>query len=538
MSPEPGVAPLPPGRRRWMLYAATVAGSMTVLDMLVVSVALPTLQSDLDLTRIEQQWVINAYLLLAAMFLPVAGRLADMFDRELLFIIGVAAFFGGSLAAAVALDGQMLLAARGAQGLGAALLTPVSLALLVNAYPKEERGKAVGITLGVMMLFATTAPLIGGGLAEIDWRLIFVINLPLAAFAIFAVRVARPDARVLQRLPMDWPGAVLLVAGLGLLVGGLMQSPVWGWTSPATLFCVLGGLAFIVAFVFVELRRTAPLLELRLFKGVSFLADNIVLALVQFSLMGLTVFGAIYVQNLLGFTPFQAGLSLLPVTAPLVLVSIFSGGWYARLGPRPMAIGGALLGGVGMAAFAAVLGEFDYWLLFPGYVCLGAGLGLVMGPLNTDALSASPPELRGQASGLIQSMRQAGGTLGLAAMAAIIAASEVVLLSNRLRDLGFSNLSEESTAKLTSKTPSEQAELLSIVPVDRRPAVIDAARDSLAEAISIGFWSSAAVMVGCAVLAAFLFKRTPGEEPDPEHAVTAATAHPVSVGSLPRGDDR
>jgi MFS family permease len=150
-----------------MLCASTIAGSMTVLDMLVVSVALPTLQTDLDLTRIEQQWVINIYLLVTAMFLPVAGRLADMFDRELLFIVGVATFFGGSLLAAVSLNGELLLAARGFQGLGAAILTPVSLALLVNAYPKEEQGRAVGINLGAMMLFATTAPLIGGGVGSI-----------------------------------------------------------------------------------------------------------------------------------------------------------------------------------------------------------------------------------------------------------------------------------------------------------------------------------------------------------------------------------
>lgn len=518
-----------------MLYAATIAGSMTVLDMLVVSVALPTLQTDLDLTRTEQQWVINSYLLLTAMLLPVAGRLADMFDRERLFIIGVAAFFAGSLASGLALDGLMLLAARGFQGIGAAILTPVSLALLVNAYPKEERGKAVGINLGVMMLFATTAPLIGGGLAEIDWRLIFAINLPMAAFAIVAVRVARPDARVLARLPMDWPGAVLLVAALGLVVIALMQSPTWGWGSPATLTAIVIGVGLLVSFVVVELRRAAPLLELRLFRSMTFLADNAVLVLVQFSLMGLTVFGAIYVQNLLDFTPFQAGLSLLPVTAPLVLVSIFSGAWYARLGPRPMAIGGTLLGALGMAAFAAVLREFDYWLLFPGYIALGAGLGLLMGPLSTDALSSAPAALRGQASGLVQSMRQAGGTVGLAMMAAIIAAGEVSELETRLDRLGLGQISETEVAKVTGQTPTQQAETLSNVPADERGAVVLAARDSLAEAISVGFWFSAAVMVFGALLAALLFRRKPGEAADPHHAATAATGQPVGVGALPRG---
>jgi MFS family permease len=179
-----------------MLYAATAAGSMTVLDMLVVSVALPTLQADLLLTRIEQQWVINSYLLLTAMLLPFAGRLADMFDRERLFLIGVVTFFAGSLASGLAVDGISLLVARGVQGVGAAILTPVSLALLVNSYPKEQRGRAVGIYLGIMMLFATTAPLIGGGLAELDWRLIFAINLPMAVFAFVAVRIARPDSRI------------------------------------------------------------------------------------------------------------------------------------------------------------------------------------------------------------------------------------------------------------------------------------------------------------------------------------------------------
>lgn len=158
-----------------------------------------------------------------------------------------------------------------------------------------------------------------------------------------------------------------------------------------------------------------------------------------------------------------------------------------------------------------------------------------MGPLNTDALSSSPPELRGQTSGLIQSMRQTGGTLGLAAMAAIIAASGGVLLSDRLRELGFGDLSEGQVAKVTSDTPSDQAQALSNVPAAEQPAVIDAARDSLAEAISIGFSVSAAIMVGCAILAAFLFRRGPGEVPDPVHAARAATAHPARAGSIPKG---
>jgi MFS family permease len=220
---------------------------------------------------------------------------------------------------------------------------------------------------------------------------------------------------------MDWRGALTLVPGLVMLVLGLMQSEQWGWRSNATVCLILAGLALLIAFVRIEMRSRCPLVDMGLFASRNFAVENAVLALVQFALTGMTVFGAIYVQEQLGFTPIAAGLSLLPVMVPLMLLAPRVGALYDRIGPRALVAIGAALVGASLAWTATVLGKLEYAWLVPAYVVGGAGLALVMTPASTDAMNVAPAGLRAEASGVIQTLRQLGGTVGLAIMGTVVA---------------------------------------------------------------------------------------------------------------------
>jgi predicted MFS family arabinose efflux permease len=219
---------------------------------------------------------------------------------------------------------------------------------------------------------------------------------------------------------MDWVGLFLLVPGLSALVLGLMQGEDWGWSSALVLALLIGGAALLAIFGFVEPRVRQALVELRLFQSRNFTVNSVVLGLVQFALTGLTVYGAIWSQSVLGFSPITAGLALLPLTIPVLLVAPFAGRIYDRVGPRWLVASGALLIGASFIWGAIVLDQISYAWIWPGYVALGAGIGLVMTPAMTDALNSAAPALRGQASGVLQTVRQIGGTVGLAIMGTIV----------------------------------------------------------------------------------------------------------------------
>jgi MFS family permease len=269
-------------------------------------------------------------------------------------------------------------------------MIPPSGAIVINTFDVDQRGRAMGIYAGISMIFLALGPLVGGVLTQgVSWRAVFWVNLPvgLLMLALAHVSLERDQRDAGARL--DWPGAFTLVPGLVMIVLALMQSQQWGWGSPAVILLLAAGAALVVAFVFVERRVAAPLIQLALFRSRNFSVDNTVLGLVQFALTGLTVFGAIYVQDLLGFDPITAGLTLLPVTVPLLVLAPRAGRLYDRLGPRALVGTGAALLGVGLGYSAAVLDKFSYGWLVPGYVAMGIGLALVMTPASTDAMTTA-----------------------------------------------------------------------------------------------------------------------------------------------------
>ncbi|HTU97375.1 MAG TPA: MFS transporter [Solirubrobacteraceae bacterium] len=415
---------------RWLILATmTGALSMVMIDQTVVSVALPTMQRDLGLTTTGVQWVVNAYLLLLAVLVAFGGRVADLLGAERTFRAGASLFVLASALCGLAQNELMIIASRGLQGVGAAMMTPSTGAVIVNTFDVRERGKAMGVYTGISMVFLALGPLVGGLLTQsVSWRAVFYVNLPLGVAIVTAAHFTLPH-RPWPQIPrgaIDWTGIPLLVGGLGALVLALMQGQTWGWGSPAVLALLAVAAVLIPVFLWWEGRAASPLVTLKLFGEQNFGADSAVLAGVQFALVGASVFGAVWSQQVLGFSAIHAGAAMLPLTVPLLVVAPLGGRIYDRLGPRPLLVTGALLIGAGLAWLGWHQHLREYAWLVPGYVAMGTGIGLTISPGTTDALGAAAPQQRSQASGIVQTVRQVGGVIGIAVLGAIVAHVSVV----------------------------------------------------------------------------------------------------------------
>ncbi|MGI9557368.1 MAG: DHA2 family efflux MFS transporter permease subunit [Solirubrobacterales bacterium] len=492
-------------RRWWILGNMTLALAMIMIDATVVSVALPTIQEEFDSSQSEVQWVMNAYLLSLAVLVALGGRLGDMFGHGRIFKIGVAIFILSSAAAGAAQSDTWLIAARAIEGGGAALMIPATMAIVTNSFPADMRGLAMGIFAGISMVALALGPLLGGVLTqEVDWRAIFYINIPIGIIAVAVTYLTLREEVRREDAKFDWLGLAPLIFGLTAVVLALMQSSTWGWGSPATIILLVGGLLTLVAFVLIELRVEEPLVEMRLFKNRNFSVDVSVLGAVQFTLMGLTVFGAIWIQNVLGFDPIEAGLSLLPITIPVLFAAPIAGRYYDRIGPRFLVGMGTALAAIGFAWCALFLDKESFPWLIPGYILLGIGIGQVMTPTNTDGMNSAQPELRGQAGGVIQTMRQVGGTVGLAIMGAVVAGVQKSSLNESLSSQ--SGISSEQLSKvdgLLSQAEAGQQEALSKLPA----GVLEDAAEALTSAVSTTYWLAAGLLVVTCVVAVTLLRQ-------------------------------
>jgi EmrB/QacA subfamily drug resistance transporter len=499
-------------RKWWILATMTGALSMVLIDETVVSVALPAIQRDLHMSPTGVQWVVNAYLLALASFVAVGGRLGELFGQARLFRLGAVLFLAASVGCGLAQSGAWIIAARAGQGLSAAAMIPAAGAIVINAFGVRERGRAMGIYAGISMISLAFGPLAGGVLTQvISWRAVFWVNIAPGLAMLVLAAVTLPADTPERGARMDWPGALTLVPGLVLIVLGLMQSGQWGWRSSATAALLAAGAVLLAAFALIEPRRRPPLVQLTLFRNRNFSADNTVLGLVQFGLTGLTVFGAIYVQELLGFGPIAAGLSLLPVMVPLLLLAPVAGRLCDRAGPRGLVTGGAVLLCAGLIWTAALLAKLDYVWLLPGYVLIGAGIALVMTPASTDAMNTAPPALRGQASGVMQTLRQAGGTIGLAIMGTAVACVQHGQLATFADEVGVGEGGRAHLKAVVAAAKGDPSMLATL-----SDATLNALRDSLVSGIS-------------AVVAWVLLRHVPAADALP-------TRDPVTAGARPALD--
>jgi EmrB/QacA subfamily drug resistance transporter len=500
----------------------TLSLSMILIDQTVVSVALPTIQRDLDVSQTGLQWIVNAYLLAIAAFVAVGGRIGDMYGNDRVFKLGAAVFVASSAVCGLAGTEALLLVARAVEGVGAALMIPATGAIVLNAFEPQERGRAMGVYAGVSMIFLALGPLLGGVLTQdVTWRAVFWINVPIGAVMLTLTHITVPRSPRIPDARIDWFGLATIVPGLTAMVLALMQSQSWGWGSVKTLGCLAGGLVLLAVFVLVELRHDQPLIQLRLFRNRNFSGDALVLFCIEFALIGLTVFGAVWVQNVLGFSPIESGLSLLPLTFPLLFVAPLIGRVYDGMGPRAIVAGGCLLVAAALFWSAAELDRISYGWLVPGYLLMGIGIGMVMSPTNTDALNAAPPKDRGEASGMIQTLRQVGGSVGLAVMGTVVTSVQQSHIDSFLATSAAGNPGEAAQLEHLLKVPSAAAS------THVSPAVLGASHDALTVATSTSYWVAGGVMAVVGVVAWAVLRHV-------RAADAPAPVHPAHIPA-PRG---
>lgn len=389
-----------------------------MLDSTVVALALPSIRDDVEVSAAGLQWVMNAYLLVIAVFVIAAGRLGDMFGRKRLFLAGMAIFALGSVVAGAAGNEDELILGRVLQGLGAAPMLPLSLAIVCNAFPAGDQARALGVWAGISALALAIGPLAGGALVAVDWRLIFWINLPVAALGIAITALAAPESKdpgAGRRL--DVAGLLALSVALTAIVLALVQDRVWGTEVAAAL--ALLGLAACYAFWRIEHRVRDPIVDFSLFRnGPYFGASAAAFALVG-AYWAVMFFQPQYLQDVRGHTAVLSGLLILPITTPMVFVSPLAGRLIGRFGTRRPMTTGMVCGVVGLLVLTQVQTGTSYAFVLAGYLLFGIALGLVYAPMSAAAMAAMPAEKVGIASGVLGMDRVMAGTVALAATGAV-----------------------------------------------------------------------------------------------------------------------
>jgi EmrB/QacA subfamily drug resistance transporter len=408
----------------WVLALAATASFMVVLDLLVVSTALSTIQRDLGASVQQLEWTVNAYTLSFAVLLMTASALGDRFGRRRVFAVGLGLFGAASAACAVSPNVGTLIAARAVQGAGAATIMPLALAVLNTAFPPARRGWAMGIYGGVTGLAALLGPVVGGAITQgISWQWIFWINVPIAVLAIPLV-LARVPESFGPAAGLDFRGLVLGgIAALGL-VWGLVRGNAVGWGSPEVLAALVGGAGFAIAFVLGELRARSPMLPMRLFGSRAFSAGNATIFFLNASLTGGVFLMAQFLQVGLGHRPLAAGLGMLPWGVAPFLIGPRAGSLIERIGARPMIAGGLLLQTLGLAWISMIAGaHMPYWQLVAPMSVAGVGFSMALPALAKAVVGDVATSDIGKASGAFSTMRQLGGAFGVASLVAVFAAA-------------------------------------------------------------------------------------------------------------------
>jgi EmrB/QacA subfamily drug resistance transporter len=418
-------APVTPSPRTWAVIAAACAGQfLVVLDVSVVNVALPSMRADLALSPAGLQWVLNAYSIAFAGFMLLGGRAADMFGRKRMFLVGLSLFTAASVAGGLAQEGWQLLAARGVQGLGAAVLAPATLTIITAAVPPgPARTRAIATWAAVGAAGGAAGGLVGGVLTDLlSWRWVLLINVPVGVLVLAVAALWLTESRTGGSRRLDLPGAVLVTGGLAAVAYGIVQTEQSGWGESATLLPLLGGLALLGAFLAVESRAKAPLMPLKIFRSRAVSAANVAMLVTGSASFAMWFFMTVYAQNVLGYTPLEAGLALIPSSVSVIVGSKLAPPLMARAGARNVAALGALIAatGFGWQSTMDAHGAYLTSIAGPG-VLMMAGIGLVATPLASLATSGAAPEDAGLVSGLINTSRTMGGALGLAILTTVAA---------------------------------------------------------------------------------------------------------------------
>jgi EmrB/QacA subfamily drug resistance transporter len=487
-------------RRWWALGAMCFALFMIMLDNTVVNVALPSIQRSLHASTASLEWTVNAYTLSFAVLLVTGGRLGDLFGRRRVFLAGVVVFALSSGAIGFSPSDTWLVVWRAIQGTGSAMMMPATLSIITNAFPAEERGKAIGTWAGVSALALAIGPVLGGFLVQsVSWQSIFFLNLPVAVGAVivtlFAVRESR-DQSARQRV--DGWGVLTLTSGLAALVLALVEGNEWHWGSTRELALFAFAALALGAFAAVERRQPSPMVDFSFFRSRTFLGANIVAFIVSFAMLAMFFFMALYMQNVLHFTPLQAGVRFLPSTLMIVVIAPLAGRMADRVGPRPLMTFGltAVAGALFWQSHLTV--SSGYGALLPGFVLMGIGMAFVMSPMSTAAMNSVEPAKAGVASGILSMNRMVGGTFGVAVLGAMVA----TLGRSRINQL-LPSLPANARAHLATGLGS------GAVPHGVPPQIVEAGRSAFVYALHYGLlMGSAVALLGAFTAWATIGRRT------------------------------
>ena len=409
--------------KKWWTLAAVAFGLfMIMLDNTVVNVALPTIQRELGMQLSELEWIVSGYALTFAALMLIGGKLADAYGRRLIFVIGIAVFTLASLACGMASSGEALIAARVAQGVGAAMMNPATLSIIAVTFPPRQRGTAIGIWAGTSALALALGPLIGGLLTEhASWNWIFFVNVPIGVLGIAASFLLIDESRDESHERLDLPG--LATSGLGLfaLTYGLIEGNNFGWGSVRIVGAFVVAAVSLTVFVLLERRQRAPMLDLTLFRNRTYVGANLAMLLVALAMFGVFFFVSLYMQNVLGYSAVEAGAAFLPMTVLIILIAPLAGRASDRWGSRWLITGGMVLLAVQLAYFSQLSDDSTFWVLLPALVLGGFGMSMTMTPSSAAAMRAVPVEKAGIGSAVLNACRQVGGSTGIALMGAIMA---------------------------------------------------------------------------------------------------------------------
>ena len=412
--------PITQSRRIWTLVIVSLGLFMTVLDNLVVNVALPSIHRDLGASIQTLEWTVNAYVLAYAVLLLTGAALGDRLGRKRMFMVGIAVFTFGSAAAALSPTIGFLIGARALQGVGAALVTPLTLTLLAEAFPPDQRGLALGVWSAISGIGVAAGPLVGGFLTQAaSWHLIFWVNVPigLALIPLAGARLVESRGPVKH---LDLPGLVLVSTGLFGLVFGLVRSQSLGWGSTEVVISLAAGAALVVAFIVQELRTDEPMLPMEFFANRGFAVTNAVSLAMYFGMFGSIFFLSQFLQNVLHNTPLQAGVKLLVWTGAVMVVAPVAGFMSERYGSRWFMIAGLSLQAIALGWMASVAGVGEsYASLVIPFALAGSGMALVFAPSANAVLASVRTSQTGQASGATNAIRELGGVLGIAVLATV-----------------------------------------------------------------------------------------------------------------------
>jgi EmrB/QacA subfamily drug resistance transporter len=509
------------------------AVAMTFIDQTIVAIAIPNIQRHLSLTATGSQWVINGYLLALSALFAFGGRLGDVLGRRRMVVIGVIGFALASAACGLTPTGSIaeawLITFRVIQGAMAALMFPAAVAIVVASFPLRERGKAMAIFFGISGGLTAIGPIAGGYLTQWTWRSIFWINIPVAIIALILIRMSQPEE---ERHPakLDYRGTVLVTGAMGLTVLGFEQASVWGWSSPGTWACIVVGVLLMIAFVFWELRVPEPLLRLQIFRDRGFAVETAVLGLISVVFVPFFFFGSVYAQVSLAKTSSNAGVYILYFFLGFVILSQVGGRILDRRGAKPAVVLGCLIGALGFWMLGGKLTDLSFNKQILDLMIAGGGLGLMLGVASTDAVNRAPRANYSEVTGITQTARNFGASLGLAVLGAILISQNRTNVTQALTKQGVPT----RIAHQVANTFSTNAGGGRTSSAGQPRQLVHAVELAFAHSTQTVFYIMAGVMAAAFVVALRWLPR--GRVEAPEEAEPALVGAPEAVPAELHGD--